>query len=220
MANIGTLEGYMYLRNAWRIILANDINMNAELEAIKDRMQEYIFYVNPTQVSIDTTAQTLVKFDPEVISHTHMTIGFNLNINAAAATNINISIKFDGVTSNLIQSINVGWNIIAFPYIIPSVGTGIHSIEIIVSLDSGTAAIQPGRLNVFVQAQSILGYSSLPPALNVFGEIPYVSMSDDKIQEDAVLVLIDDVTIESMQEVNYSSINDNKVVGTVEIQLE
>ena len=220
MANIGALEGYMYLRNAWRIILANDINMNAELEAIKDRIQEYLFYVNPAQVNIGTATQTLVRFEPDVITHTHITLGFTLNLNVAVATNLNINVKFDGVTSTFIHGVNAGWNIIAFPYIIPSVGAGTHVIEITANLNSETATIQPGKLNVFVQAQSILGYSSLPPALNVFSEIPYVSMSDDKIQEDAVLVLIDDATIESMQEVNYSSINDNKVVGTVEIQLE
>ena len=220
MANIGTLEGYMYLRNAWRIILANDINMNAEIVALKDRIQEHLFYVNPDQVNIGTTTQTLVRFEPDVITHTHITLGFTLNLNVAAATNLNINVKFDGVASTFIHGVNAGWNIIAFPYIIPSVGAGTHVIEITAGLNSGTATIQPGKLNVFVQAQSILGYSSLPPTLNILTEVLYSNSKCESCIDNVIIALVNDVTTEATQEVNYPDVNNNRVAETVSILLE
>lgn len=220
MADIGMLYGDMYLRNAWRIILQNDININAELEAIKDRITGYIYHINPLQFSISSAPTSIIKFNPEVITSTHVIIGLSLNINTAVATNISLNIKYDGiVVSTQTQTLVVGYNIIAFPYFLPSVGTGIHQVEIIAYTSSGTVIVEPNKFNIHLQAQSIVGSSSLPPSINVYEEIMNHLINNDLVTSSIQISILNDVGANITQSIGSLQINNNKVSTTVLIQL-
>jgi hypothetical protein len=220
VAEISMLYGYMYLNNAWRIILANDINMNTELEALKDRAMEYVFHVNPNQQTINTTNSTLVKFYPQVLSSTHIIVGFLLNVNIPSTTEIKVQIKYDGLTVyELIQTVEAGWRTVSFPYIIPSVGTGNHAIEILAMMGSGEVVIEPAKLNVFLQAQGLLGASSLPPSVNILEEVLYERINNDKVNTSVDVQLQTNVDIPITQAVNYTPINDNKVSTSITLEL-
>jgi hypothetical protein len=93
MADISMLTGDMYLRNAWRFILQNDINLNAELQEIKDRVQGYIFYINPQQFMINTAPSSIIKFNPEVITSTHVILGFTLNVYSSSSIDFEFTNK-------------------------------------------------------------------------------------------------------------------------------
>lgn len=214
------LYGYMYLKNAWRIILANDINLNTDLEALKDRATEYVFHVNSNNQTIGTVNTTLVKFYPQILTHTHIIVGFLLNVSVASTTEIKVTIKYDGLNIyELTQTLESGWRTVSFPYIIPSVGAGNHAIEILASIGSGTVIIEPAKLNVFLQAQSLLGASSLPPSVNILEEVLYEHINNDKVNVSANVQLQTNVSIPINQAVSYVPINNSKVNTSVTLEL-
>lgn len=214
------LYGYMYLKNAWRIILANDINLNTELESLKDRATEYVFHVNSNNQTIGTVNTTLVKFYPQILTHTHIIVGFLLNVSVASTTEIKVTIKYDGLNIyELTQTLESGWRTVSFPYIIPSVGAGNHVIEILASIGSGTVIIEPAKLNVFLQAQSLLGASSLPPSVNIMEEVVMFNINNEAINVISNVELQTNVEAAGTADIGYEQVNNNKVTTSVTIEL-
>lgn len=214
------LYGYMYLKNAWRIILANDINLNTDLEALKNRVQEYIFHLNQNRQTIGTTPTTLVKFYPQIVAHTHMVVGFLLNINLVSTQEIKIQLKFNGgIVYELVQTLEMGWRTVSFPYILPSIGAGSHIIEIIAFVDSEQVTIEPGKLNVFLEGQSLLGASSLPPSINIMEEVVMFSINNETINVISNVELQTNVEAAGTADIGYEQVNNNKVTTSVTIEL-
>lgn len=93
MANIGMLYGDMYLRHAWRIILQNDINLNADIQQLLDRTTQYLYSINTNRIELASNTK-LVEFKPEVHSSTHVVLGFMMNIYSESTGSIAFEIIY------------------------------------------------------------------------------------------------------------------------------
>lgn len=217
MANIGMLHGDMYLRHAWRVILQNDINLNADMQQLLDYTTQYLYSINTKRIELASSTK-LVEFTPVVNSSTHVVLGFMLNIHSeSTGGDIAFEIRHNSeLLTSIGYTVKTGWNLITFPYFVPSMGHGKHTIQIFAVGMQGLI-VEPKNLNCYLQARSILGTSDLPPTINVFDQYLYRNINVGKVSSTANIDVITPAAANVIM--TYNEISANEVTTTVTIEL-
>jgi len=219
MANIGMLYGDMYLRHAWRIILQNDINLNADIQQLIDRITQYLYSINTNRIELASNTK-LVEFKPEVRSSTHVVLGFMMNIYSESTGSIAFEIRHNSeLLTSVGYSVTPGWNLIAFPYFVPSLSSGVHTIQVYAITNMTGLVIEQNNLNCYLQAMSILGASDLPPSINIFDEYLYRNVNEEKVSSATNIDVINPTEANIVIVLEYNKININEVTTTVTIEL-